>query len=352
MPIRVATVRAADVPATQTDFPIFVDLGRVGATALTLAEAESSRWYTDTDLVTQMAREIVSLTEGHGKYASLTSTSKIAIDYDGIRADYAVGDTFGRNAVWSDYARVYHLKEGSGNRTDSTGNTDVTGTTRGAVAGIIGNANDFEESSLDYLTSANTGVVNLTNISIEIAFKAESFTDLYPVLAGVWDDLSGDKRSWCLAFIGSNLYFYVSDNTQNSGLDTLSSANLSTATNYYSTHTFEGLATSNFHSRINGNSYTKTSTVANSVGNPTAAFTIGRAVSFAGQPAGGGNYWDGLIDEVRIRTDVLSANWHTTKYNNQSAESTFWGTWTTFSGGGGFTPNPLMHMRMMAGGMV
>ena len=40
-----ATVNAADVPASQTDFPSYVDLSRLGIT--TLAEAQSVRVYAD-----------------------------------------------------------------------------------------------------------------------------------------------------------------------------------------------------------------------------------------------------------------------------------------------------------------
>jgi hypothetical protein len=36
----------------------------------------------------------------------------------------------------------------------------------------------------------------------------------------------------------------------------------------------------------------------------------------------------GKIDEVRLRASVLSANWITTEYNNQSDESSFWPTWS------------------------
>lgn len=331
-----ATVNASKVPSTQTNFPAYVDLSRLGIT--TLAEAQSVRVYSDSAKTTELAREIVSATEMHVKVSSLTSTFVLYVDWDGVRSDYAVTDTYGRNAVWSDYLRVYHLEEGSGNRTDSTGNTVVTGTTRGVVTAGIGNGNDFEESNQDYLTSANTGLVNRNDISIELICRAESFTDTYPTLVSVWDDLSGDSRAWSVSLISNNPYFYVSDNGANSGLDTLTSAAISTGVTYYMTFTFDGAATSVFNTYINNTNYTKNSTIANSIANETTAFRIGTAVSFAGQPSSGGNYWDGWIDEVRIRGDVLSASWNTTKYNNQSDEAGFWGTWTDVSVGTTFVP--------------
>ena len=65
---------------------------------------------------------------------------------------------------------------------------------------------------------------------------------------------------------------------------------------------------------------------------------------------GGGFWWSGLEDEVRVTTTIPTANWETTEYNNQSDEPTFWGSWSTV--GGGFTPTPMMHMMQMAGGLM
>ena len=208
MPVRVATVRAADVPATQTDFPFYVDLGRVGATALTLADAQSSRWYTDTDLVTQMAREIVSLTEGHGKYASLTSTSKIAIDYDGIRADYAVGDTFGRNNVWSAYRGIYHLD----GVTDSFGSNDLVNTNSITFpAGKIGNAASAGSSNTNKkLSVASNLSVGSGDLTYSYWFRNDGtdreFDAMFEFRTGHYDYVSlrnGNNNRWWGAFGGN-----------------------------------------------------------------------------------------------------------------------------------------------------
>ena len=94
---KLATVNSARVPSTQTNFPAYVDLSRLGIT--TLAEAQSVRVYADSSKTTEWAREIVSATEMHVKVPSLTSTVTMYVDYDGVRSDYAVTDTFGRNAV-------------------------------------------------------------------------------------------------------------------------------------------------------------------------------------------------------------------------------------------------------------
>jgi len=112
-----ATVNASDVPATLTNYPAYVALSRLGIT--TLAEAQSVRCYSDSAKTTELAREIVSVTEMHVKVSSLTSTFVLYVDWDGARADYAATDTYGRNAVWSDYAFVFHFEN---SLTNSVGN--------------------------------------------------------------------------------------------------------------------------------------------------------------------------------------------------------------------------------------
>jgi hypothetical protein len=107
-----ATVASGDVPDTQSNFPVYVDLKRMnGGTSLSAADAASIRVYSDSGKTTELAREIVSVDEMHVKVTSLTNTFTIYVDWDGSSADYAVTDTYGRNAVWSDYRAVYHLNE-------------------------------------------------------------------------------------------------------------------------------------------------------------------------------------------------------------------------------------------------
>jgi uncharacterized membrane protein len=51
----------------------------------------------------------------------------IYVDWDGVRSDYAVSATYGRNAVWVDLALVNHFETAT---TDSSGNN--TGTVNNA----------------------------------------------------------------------------------------------------------------------------------------------------------------------------------------------------------------------------
>ena len=324
-----ATVNASDVPSTQSDFPSYVDLSRVGIT--TLAEAQSVRVYSDSGKTTELAREIVSVTEMHVKIPSLTSSFTIYVDYDGVRSDYAVGDTYGRNAVWSDYDAVYHLQEAvnntSGGYKDSTGNgNDATGNSMALteVAGAFGgNGQDFDGSA-DYIDAPRSTSLNnptTTNaLTLSVWIRKDSASDssqAYPISYGVneWNIILGFTTNlfetyWNTINIRNNL-----------------GATSSTDWNYF-VGSFDGTANT-FLGYINNTQTTNITETGN------LAVRTGQGLGIGAYPSGA-NYFNGKIDELRIRSAALSANWVTTEYNNQSDEATFWGTWTDAGGGGGY----------------
>ena len=163
---KTATVNASDVPSTQTNFPAYVDLSRLGIT--TQAEADSVRVYADSGKTTEWAREIVSATEMHVKIPSLTSTTAIYVDWDGVSSDYAVTDTYGRNAVWTGYKAVHHgdsVVDASGN----LGNLTNTGSVAYS-AGKVGKAFDGGASNTTKRMSI-TGSSPVTGAEIEIALR-------------------------------------------------------------------------------------------------------------------------------------------------------------------------------------
>ena len=96
------------VTGTSSNMPLLLIPSATAIGTLTTAEANSIRIYSDVGLTTELAREVVSADEIHFKASSVSSSSEFWVDIDGVRSDYAVTDTYGRNAVWSDYAAVYH----------------------------------------------------------------------------------------------------------------------------------------------------------------------------------------------------------------------------------------------------
>jgi len=327
-----ATVRSGDVPATQTNFPSYVDLDRLGIT--TLAEAQSVRVYADSGKTTEWAREIVSVTEMHVKVPSLTSTVEIFVDWDGVRSDYGVTTTYGRNNVWSDYVAVYHLDEDVNNTTD--GYADSTGTNPGtgvsmsesSVSGKLNGKSASFNGSNDYIAAANSTSLNAPNtnnaVTISTWLKSDS------VSQGTFYALAkaSDQYAFIFDFV-ANTYEFWGDSAG-------ARFNIGTSTDVtnwlYLSASFNG-ATDAALANFNGtsNSYTRTGSLA---ATNTGEFLMGATKSGAGlnTPT---QFFGGSLDEVRVRSDAVSAAWMTTEYNNQNAESTFWGTWTDAGGGGG-----------------
>lgn len=308
-----ATVNAASVPSTQTSFPVFVDLSRAGIT--TLIEAQSVRVYADSGKVTELAREIVSLTEMHVKIPSLTSTTAIFIDWDGVRADYAVTDTFGRNAVWTVYEAVFHMEEASGALTDSKGGATlaVTGTPTYQQTGQIKYGIDYPGSA-DY-HSKSSGASNPT----------------VPVTVSAWFNdpnvATGTNSIAYMGVTGSEHGLLVNTSqlwalSQDSGNAQAVTGTLSSNTWYLGHGVFSSSTLRTVY--LNGASAGTNTTSKNP--------TTGAGLAIAWRFSTVGQEFLGLIDEVRFTKSALSANWITTEYNNQSAESTFWGTWANVGG--------------------
>ena len=320
-----ATVRAADVPATQTNFPTYVDLDRLGIT--TLAEAQSVRVYADSAKTTEWAREIVSVTEMHVKVPSLTSTVEIFVDWDGVRADYATTATYGRNAVWTDYAGVWHMQASSGSFVDSTGNGNSatnTGTLPNQVAGKIGKAQDYNgtsdksivagDSTFDFSSGytlsfwANADSFGNSSSSPSTAIGSGFVSNKYQFMIGNWSDWG--PNNW-----GGGFY--------DGKWRTVSLDSFPATSTWFQTHmTYDNSSLKFFVDGANEDTLSYTGTI--STDNPD----IGFGCFLQGN---GGRLFDSRLEEIRIKITADTANWITTEYNNQNAESTFWGTWTDVS---------------------
>jgi hypothetical protein len=333
-------VVAAKIPATQSNFPVYVKPSALtGWGSITLAEAQSSRWYTDESKTVEVAREIVSADEIHVKVPSLTTTTELFVDYDGIRADYAVTDTYGRNAVWADYEFVLHGGLSSGTLVDSCGRvttTKQTANTPTSTAGKIGDA--FSANSAywtsDYNGNTRVGTGDFTYQTWhDFGTRTNRRTLLYMARdtsdgstyhdafqAGVFESTLGapatnkpfhqvrdgttgfaDDRSSQSAVDGSFRMYHVT-RTGTTGRTYASGSQVYTATN------------ANWGTNLGGTT------------NPVTVFAA------YGTSPGLFPVTHGLIDEMRFRGSLLSANWITTEYNNQSDVATFFGTVTDAGG--------------------
>ena len=325
MAFKTATVQSGQVTGTHSDFPVYVDLSRLGIT--TLAEAQSVRVYSDEAKTVELPREIVSLSECHVKVTSLSSTTELFIDYDGVRSDYATTATYGAENVWTNgYAAVYHMQETSGSIIDSTGNGhDGTGvsTMPNAIAGKVGGAQDFNGSS--YIDTNDDFADGASELTLSCWVKPDNF-NLFNAM--IMKHHGGTPRAWGfqLQTDGQIRFQLFYSNGSNSSLDSGSGFKAIAASWNYVTGTYDDAANSRAV-YLNG---TQANTDSPTLGmqNDSSNVTLGAYEN-------GANKLNGQMDEVRIATAERTSNWITTEYNNQNDEATFWGTWTDAGGGGG-----------------
>jgi len=238
----------------------------------------------------------------------------IYVDWDGVRSDYAVGATYGRNAVWSDYALVWH----SDSTTDSTGNSSFSasgGISLGGSTGKIGGATTFDGSD-DVLEKSGT----LSEYDINADFTVTTWinpTSIPSSTGGLvlGQYVSGTNRT-ILGVVNSRVTANIYD-----GSFTTKSAAISTGAWSMVHFILDSKSISLF---LNGSSETATSDLMG-IADTANELKLGRS-------GPGNQQYTGLIDETRIRESVITSDWITTEYNNQNDEATFWGTWTDAGG--------------------
>jgi hypothetical protein len=239
------------------------------------------------------------------------------MDYDGIRSDYAVTATYGRNAVWSDYEFVTH----NGGGTDSSGNVTTTangGVSAGGATGKIGEATEFDGSNDNFTTNyVPSSAIGSGDLTVSILIKAPSpGTNGWPL---VMSDNAGYSNSIGFrASAGSaNLLIFFRDGS--SGNAGPSASGVIDDTWHFIHLTRSGTTAISYIDGALEDSVTN-SEIASDGGN---GLIIGQT---------GGQYFDGLLDEVRISNSVLTVNWITTEHNNQNDNGSFWEA--TDAGGG------------------
>ena len=346
MAFKSATVNASDVPSTQSNFPAYVDLTRLnGGTAMTQAEADSIRVYSDSGKTTELAREIVSPSEMHVKIPSLTSDFTLYVEYDGVRADYAVTDTYGRNAVWSDYFAVYHFaNDPSGTapqEPDSTGNGyDLTASNMESgdlVTAPMGTGWAFDGVNEDATPNITPSNWLATQVSITQVLKnSASFGGTYANGGLYITDNSSPYNKLRLGSSGG-LYFRTSNQT------VTAVEGITTAPNNTWAHVgavIEDNNQRNYYAGSQVNAETNAFNTTDMSGIDSAKFgSGGYNNSYA--------YFEENIAEFRYRKDIVSSDWMAIENNNLMDEATFWGTWTDAVGGGEPEPDRRILFTMV-----
>lgn len=332
---------AGQVTGTHTDFPVLiVPSAHTNIGALTLAEAQSVRIYTDSAKTVEIAREVVSADEIHAKVPSLSTSTTLYFDWDGVRADYAAGDTYGAQNVWVGYNAVYHLEEVANTTADgykdSTSNSNH-GTGVSMVAGdealgkLPGNGQEFNGSTKFINLPANTLDVPTTTspFTIQAWINVDPADQNAPIVSGRGAVSGSPIVGLFLGFngvatAGTGFLTTIVRADNNSGLNSFADDTDISDGTWHMVHTTRTSA--KLRSLYLNGAFQASSTDAMTAGITTGKNTIGAEKFWidANFTVAERRYLDGIVDEVRISSVDRSADWITTEYNNHNSNATFW----------------------------
>ena len=214
-------------------------------------------------------------------------------------------------AAWnSNYKGVWHLQNGTTlSALDATSNAN-NGTINGVTAatGNIDGGGNFTRASSQYIGCGTSTSLNAsTAVTLSAWIKTASNANYLDILS---KRTSGGAVNYQIAMDAAGKVEWWNGS---GGL--INPTVLSTGTWYHVVATNTNSSnTLNFY--INGSITTTNGSPALGSTN-TGNLTIGR------NGDGAGEYFDGVIDEPRVMTSVISADWITTEYNSQKSGSTF-----------------------------
>lgn len=323
------TIDSTKVLADLTDFPVYIDLADMPADFWSTVSNGGGdiRVYKE-DGITELPREVVSCDtatkkgELHLKYTGTLSGSvdtKIVVDVDGSRSDYAVTDTYGRNNVWTGYDMVLHMNAAI----DSTGKQSVTN-----VSSLSLNADcklgecATNNGSVKYLEVAHSTSINYTTNLYMSVWVAPSQLTPYrnPILYK--DNTWGSAPGYCFYFSPGGSNAQLITNRPNTAYQSLVLADdliLDSEIDVFTYINVVKTASVGVHVFKNGGSFKNNtgSFFANNYGSSTNVLRTPMRYETSDR-------WRGKFEELRLSSALKDANWIATEYNNQSTPSGFY----------------------------
>lgn len=315
-------VNSDKVSGSHSDFPAYVDLSKMptGFWDTVSNGGGDIRCYSDSDLTTEIPREVVSCdtSTDTGELwvkTSMTTSTVIYIKVDGTSTEPASNATYGSENVWnSNYKAVYHLEDAN----DSTSNGNdgtVSGATSGAT-GQIGDAYDFDGTDDNIKVPNDSSLKPTTALTLQAWFKRDGVQVYYSKFVYFGQDSSSPYGPYGFQFNSSAddeiLFHIASDST---AYNVSSGAVISDATWYK----VEGVYDQTNQKIFVNNDEKDTDAVSVTIGDYDVTNGLGIGDKHeTGQP------FSGIVDEVRVLSTALSDDWRTTEYNNQSDVDSFW----------------------------
>lgn len=332
------TIPTTSVASTLTNFPVYVSLATMPAAFWTHVQADGGDIrVTQSDGSTRCPVDLVKIDTGAetGELHFLAPTVSSASDTTyriyyghGALTQPAVGDAYGRNAVWADYLVVLHMNEdpsGSAPQmVDSTGNGH-DGTSDGSMTAgdlidgkLAGGALGFDGS--------NDRITFSTLRDAVAGAAAATFTAWVYKNSG-----SNDGAIWGANYASGTQFLVWFDNA---ATDNVSGFAADGGNRTIIQGTEAAPAAAWFHAAMiyQGSGVNTTSTHVNGGGGASGANTLNAiGAGGTGNPALATDHASttsralaGRIDEARIRLDAVSTDWLAAEYSNQNAPASFY----------------------------
>ena len=331
-------VAAAKVQANENDFVVPVVLNNAPSSVFSNVHSSGKDFrVTRADGTTECEFQLSSLDTGTetGLLFFLANNLSSSVDtvfylyYGNASAvAYGVTDTFGRNNTWADSALMWHLGETSGNRVDSVGSgADLVPTGVASVAGKAGNATSFDGTN-DKLQVSNA-VFNplISDLTFSFWMKRGVAT------AGSNGEFLLERRSTAgLKTAQWSLYLSATDKK-------ISLASTDGVSWYLAGSNTSILNTNWNHVAIVHDDGTNIKFYLNGVLDATVPFTTGFTAFnhplVLGAQTSDTAYFNGNIDEFRIRDSIIDADRIKTEFNSLDDNSNFlsFGSQETETGG-------------------
>lgn len=237
---------------------------------------------------------------------------------------------------------VWQLNESSGNAIDSYGsNTLIDNGTVGSNSGVIGTARDFEFNNSEYFSMTSNSSVEVADIDFQFSFwiYLESIATVNPWILGKWRFSGGSYRNYAFYLNSTNslLTFGVSSDG--------ASQTLVEASNFGPMPTGTWIWVQGGHNSVDNNIFISVNNGAVNTTNHSAGVITDSNASFlvGSINIGGGNYWDGRIEQIAFWKRTITDDEKSEIYNNGLGLA--YSSWDSSSGDIIFKMNPLKSVK-------
>lgn len=332
------TVQASQVVTDIENFPIYLDLSLLPSAFFSNVRSDGGDIrITDADGMSEHPREVVTIDtvantgEVHflGDISDSVDTDFYIYYGNASATDYARDDTFGLEAVWSEYSGVWHLGEttgGTGAILDSSPNQNH-GTDNGVTLGQAGKLDDAPsfDGVNDQVVVSHHSSLNLASMTIAAWINISALPGL-----GEADGIVEKGESTETAGVNHNYLLSLDEGVFGSGRALLFMFEDSSGANFQARFAFTHNTGEWYHIVGVFNDaanvltlYQNGVAVAETTGVTATPNTQIQDLNIGSGTHPGGAFFSGLIDEVRIVDVARPASGIQTAYNNQNDPASF-----------------------------